>query len=325
MRPARRQGQAADGPGSSGFTRPVCLALWQGALRRPESWAAELREVARSAKAQGAELLLTPELCLPGFHFFGSQGFAAEPEAVESELCGIARELGLALCVGYAERRRPHRCASAGSASGGSGGVDDEGAAARDFWNTAVLVDGKGELRLRYRKHHLWGNEGNLGLTASEEDLQVVDLAFEGPAGPCTIRTSLLICYDVEYPEMVRILACEPHRAELVLVPTALPYTEPNAATKIVPARAMENRIFIAYCNYPCVQRVDGEYFCGNSCIAGPDAEFVAGPFGWEEEKLLLGNIGWTEHLRWLAEETPYLRDRRPDFYRSQGHCQEKS
>merc|ERR1711972_1092570 len=116
--------------------------------------------------------------------------------------------------------------------------------------------------------------------------------------------------------------ACKPHSVQLLLVPTALPYTEPNAAKKIVPARAMENRIFVAYCNYPCISRVDGEYFCGHSCVAGPDAEIWAGPLDWAEERLLQCDVGWTEHLKWLGHETPYLNDRRPDFYRFQGHCQ---
>lgn len=291
--------------GAVTFNRPVKLALWQGALQSSRDWEAELRSQARAAAGQGAELMLTPELCVPGFHLFGRAGFQASPSEVEAAICSIAREEGLALCVGYAERRL----------DGGEG-----------FWNTAVLVDKTGELRLRYRKHHLWGNEGGLGLTASDEDLEVVELELAGPGrASCTVRVSILICYDVEYPEMVRILACRPRQVDLLLVPTALPYTEPNAATRIVPARAMENRIFVAYCNYPCVPRVDQEYFGGHSCVAGPDAEFVAGPLDWSEERLLVCEVGWSDHLRWLAKETPYLRDRRPDFYRSQGLCQRGS
>lgn len=289
---------------AGGFDRPVRLCLWQGALHSVEGWAAELRSHARSAKAKGAELLLTPELCVPGFHLLGavSGGFAKfpTPQSVEEEVMRIAREEGVALCVGYAEKQKV-----------GEG-----------IWNTALLVDAAGDLRQRYRKHHLWGNESNLGIVASNEDLEVVELHFPGPPSPCTVRTSVLICYDVEYPEMVRLLACAPRSVELLLVPTALPYTEPNTATKIVPARAMENRIFVAYCNYPCISRVDGEYFCGHSCVAGPDGELLAGPCDWAEERLLFCNAGWTDHVRWLAQETPYLQDRRPDFYRSQGHCQ---
>lgn len=280
----------------SGFDRPVRIALWQGAIHSARQWAVELRGQVKAAKAAGSELLLTPELCVPGFHIFPKQGFRESPEAVEAEICQIARESEIALCVGYAERRK-----------------DSSG-----FWNTAVLVDAAGCLKLRYRKHHLWGNETGLGIDACDEDLEVAELLLPGPPSPCVVRTSILICYDVEFPEMARALACPPRSAELLLVPTGLPYTEPNAATRIVPARAMENRIFVAYCNYPCVPRVDWEYFCGHSCVAGPDAEFLAGPCDWAEERLLLCAAGWTDRLTWLASETPYLRDRRPGFYQRQ-------
>ncbi|CAK0790006.1 unnamed protein product [Prorocentrum cordatum] len=145
-------------PAGARFSRPVRLALWQGALNAPGEWEAELREVARSAKEGGAELLLTPELCLPGFHFFGHSGFSAQREAVEARIATIASEEGLALCVGYAERRH----------------------GARDFWNTAVLVDSAGQVRHRYRKHHLWGNEANLGIVASDEDLEACPTTVPG-------------------------------------------------------------------------------------------------------------------------------------------------
>ena len=72
-------------------------------------------------------------------------------------------------------------------------------------------------------------------------------------------------------------------------MPTALPYTEPNVSTKIIPATAMQNRLFIAYCNLPCLQRVSGEYFAGHSCVAGPDGNHWAGPMGWSDEPRLQG------------------------------------
>jgi predicted amidohydrolase len=221
------------------------------------------------------------------------------PAQVEETLCKIARDEALALCVGFAEKREE----------------------ALGFWNTALLIDALGEVKLRYRKHHLWGNEANLGICRSDDDLAVVQLDLPGPPA-CRIRTSMLICYDVEFPEMVRVLALPPKNVQLLLVPTAMPYTEPNSAIKMVPARAMENRIFIAYCNYPCLPRVDGEYFCGHSNIVAPNADFSAGPCDWAFDGLLFGKIGWNDTLTWLATETPYLSDRRAQFYASQGLCQ---
>ena len=40
------------------------------------------------------------------------------------------------------------------------------------------------------------------------------------------------------------------------------------------------------------------------------------------KEGLLHCTVGWTEELAYLTRETPYLCDRRPKFYASQGLCQ---
>jgi len=284
------------------FRRPVRISLWQGALEAPEvaTWKRQIRKRAQEAKAKGAEILLTPELMLPGYDVFGKQGFDLDPKDIEDEIKKCAMEVGLVLCVGFAESIE-----------------ERDRAPGKTHWNTALLVDSHGTVVLRYRKHHCWGNEGNLGLQESSDNICVANLKLPDGA---LIRTSILICYDVEYPEMVRIVASQ--KAELILVPTALPYTEPNVSTKIIPATAMQNRLFIAYCNLPCLQRVSGEYFAGHSCVAGPDGNHWAGPMGWSDEGLLHCTVGWTEELAYLTRETPYLCDRRPKFYASQGLCQ---
>ena len=77
----------------------------------------------------------------------------------------------------------------------------------------------------------------------------------------------MAICYDVEFYELVRAYALA--GAEIVLVPTVnmQPYT--GIATRVVPARAEENEIYVAYAN-----RVGSEgnfEYCGLSCVVGPD------------------------------------------------------
>ena len=61
------------------------------------------------------------------------------------------------------------------------------------------------------------------------------------------LKAALLICYDVEFPESVRALALA--GAELVIVPTALMQPFDVVAKTIVPARAYENQLFVAYAN----------------------------------------------------------------------------
>ena len=59
------------------------------------------------------------------------------------------------------------------------------------------------------------------------------------------LKIGILICYDVEFPEAVRSLALD--GAELVAVPTALIRPFAIVARTLVPARAFENQVHVAY------------------------------------------------------------------------------
>ena len=90
-----------------------------------------------------------------------------------------------------------------------------------------------------------------------------------------------MICYDVEFPEMIRHLALS--GADLVLVPTALPASEHAAfiARSIIPVRAFENQVFVAYANH--AGRDDAFAYAGLSGIAAPDGsdELRSATRGW--------------------------------------------
>ena len=62
-----------------------------------------------------------------------------------------------------------------------------------------------------------------------------------------TVKTGAMICYDREFPESARILMLK--GAELILVPNACPM-EINRISQLR-ARAFENMLAIATCNYP--------------------------------------------------------------------------
>lgn len=86
------------------------------------------------------------------------------------------------------------------------------------------------------------------------------------------LQIGLLICYDVEFPERVRNLALQ--GAELILVPTALVQQWDVVAQRLVPTRAFENGVYVAYANH-C--GADGDaMFLGQSCIVSPTGQDVA-------------------------------------------------
>ncbi|MDQ3367810.1 MAG: carbon-nitrogen hydrolase family protein [Myxococcota bacterium] len=114
----------------------------------------------------------------------------------------------------------------------------------RRTYNTALVIDPRGELRARYRKVHLFDVDIPGGATLRESDatcagdeLVVVEIGG-APVG-------LSICYDVRFPELYRRLVKE-HGAEVLLVPAA--FTAHTGAAHwelLLRARAVENQAWV--------------------------------------------------------------------------------
>lgn len=264
---------------------PLRTALLQGPGGVPASPADSLRalaDAAARAAAQGARLLVTSELFLTGYAIGDRAAVRALAERADgpaaAEVAAVARRHGIAVAYGFPE-------------------LDGEA-----VHNTVRLVGPDGTALAAYRKAHLFGDYERATYTPG--DRPVVQAELDG------VRIGLLICYDVEFPEAVRAHALA--GTELLLVPTALmrPYeTVPNV---LVPARAYENGIHIAYANR-CGP--EGDYdFAGLSCLAGPDGT-VRARAGYGAELLVADADPGV--LRAARAETPYLTDRRPELYRS--------
>ena len=111
-------------------------------------------------------------------------------------------------------------------------------------WNTAVVVDPRGELVARYRKVHLFDVDIPGGATLRESDataggdsLSVVDIAGA--------KVGLSICYDVRFPELYRALVCD-RGAEVLMVPAA--FTAHTGAAHwhlLLRARAVEDQAWV--------------------------------------------------------------------------------
>lgn len=241
---------------------------------------AALAAAAAAAAEGGARLLICPEMFLTGYAI-GPAAVAALAEPADGpsarRAAAIAAENGVAVLYGYPER-------------GADGRV----------YNAALLVDRDGRQLANHRKTHLFG--------ALDRE------AFSAGDGPPTLavldglRLGILICYDVEFPENVRLLAV--HGADFVAVPTALMEPYDFVARSLVPARAYENQLFLAYVNR-CGREGDLRYH-GLSCVIGPDgAELARAGTG---EAMLLADLD----PALLAASRPhntYLADRRPELY----------
>lgn len=239
-----------------------------------------LEKTAADAAAQGARLLVTAELSLTGYALGDRVADLAETADGPSaeRVAGIAARHGIAIVYGFPER--------AGAA----------------VHNTARLVTPDGAAPTDYRKTHLFGGFERAAFTPG--DTPVVQADLDG------LRIGLLICYDVEFPEAVRAHALA--GTQLLVVPTALMRPYEFVAQTLVPARAYESQLHLAYVNR-C--GAEGEYhFAGLSCLVGPDGA-VRARAGTGEE-LLLADVD-PGLIAAARAETPYLADRRPELYRA--------
>ncbi|WP_353473287.1 carbon-nitrogen hydrolase family protein [Salipiger sp. H15] len=233
------------------------LALYQGPPIGGdiEAGLARLERQLLVAAAAGARLLVAPELFLPGYNWPELHGALAQPRGGEwcRRLSDMAAAAGCGLCVGWAER-------------------DGE-----TVYNAATCWDATGAEAGHYRKIQLFGPMEKASFAPGDAYCL---FEFEG------MRTSMLICYDVEFAPHVRALA--QRGAELILVPTANPAGFEHVSKVFVPARAAESNVTIAYANF-CGPDA-GLEFGGNSVIVGPDARVIAR--AGTTETLLIAEVG---------------------------------
>ncbi|PZX10285.1 putative amidohydrolase [Palleronia aestuarii] len=219
-----------------------------------EAGLARIDAVARAAALVGAQMVVFPELFLPGYNRPDLHAAMAQPRDGEwaGRVAAIARAASCGITLGWAER-------------------DGEA-----VYNAASAFGADGAALGHYRKIQLFGAMENASFSPGS-DYCLFDL--------CGVRTGLLICYDVEFAPHVRALA--QRGAKLVLVPTANPTGFEHVSTAFVPARAAEMDLTIAYANF--VGTEGDMIYGGRSIIAGPDARPLAAAGG--SEALLVADI----------------------------------
>jgi len=181
----------------------------------------------RESVAAGADVVVLPELVTSGYVF------ASQPEA---EAVAVTRRHQI--FVDWAN--------AAGSAVviGGFAEHANDGR----LYNSAALVDSSG-VRAVYRKTHLWDRE-KLFFTPGPDVPPVVQTRVG--------RIAVLVCYDLEFPELTRGVALA--GADLMVVPTNWPLVprppgERAPEVIIAMAAARTNHVAIACCDRTCAER----------------------------------------------------------------------
>jgi predicted amidohydrolase len=258
------------------MTSPLTLALYQCAPRPLDVAGNLLRldRAARQARAGGADMLVCPEMFLTGYNI-GPSAVAQLAQPADGEyaqaVSEIAQRHGLAIVYGYPER-----------APDGS------------IFNAAQCIDANGQRALHYRKTHLFGALDKTQFAAGDLSAALVDIKGW--------RVSLLICYDVEFPENTRRLALA--GADLIVVPTANMADFDFVATTLVPVRAYENQVFVAYANYTGPE--GNLHYGGLSTVAAPDGASIVQAA--RDETLVLATLG-PERLDAARRHCTHLAD----------------
>jgi len=128
---------------------------------------------------------------------------------------------------------------------------------------------------------------------------------FNTPFG----KIGLLICYDLNFPELAKALTLQ--GADLLICISASPSTTRKYFETLLPARALENTVFVAYVNLAGNQE-DLIYWGGSQVYDPLGTLLIKAPYF--EESIITCDIN-LKILESVRARRPLLRDIRPEIY----------
>lgn len=205
-----------------------------------------LERMEAAIAAADADLIVFPELATTGYHVFEDLPSLAEPVPgpTTDTLGTAAADAETEVLFGMP--------------------VLDDG----DVYNCAVWLTADGEVRTRYDKRHLWGDERNIFTPGKTYTV------VEAPFG----RVGVQICYDLNFP--AASVAFARAECDMIINISAWTVTMERDWYTLLPARAVEQGAYVVGCNRAGTEA--GNTFCGRSTVIGPDGttdvELADGP-----------------------------------------------
>lgn len=252
------------------------------------------------AAAQGVNLIVFPEETITGFGTCGVREYSAEDKEYMHRACELVPE-GNTTQV-FIDQAKKHNMYIV------FGIAEAEPDRAEVSYNTAVLVGPEGFVG-KYRKHHLPVNERFYHYPGTG-DFPVFDTEIG--------KIGLMICYDIVFPEVARILAVK--GAQIICSPTCWPNMthEDDSPTQLAyelypTARAWENQVFFVVSNYAMI------YAAGHSRIVGPGPLKGVLATTYYEEGMAVAEADIVEDIMksrsdW-TDGNDNLKDRKPGLY----------
>ncbi|MCK5646992.1 MAG: carbon-nitrogen hydrolase family protein [Anaerolineales bacterium] len=256
-------------------------------LLKPDKNLKKIVRLANEAADLGARVMVFPECAVTGYALSAEEAdeFAQPiPGPVTHRLVELCRERDIYVALGLIEKFQQNL-----------------------LFNSSVLIGPEGLIGC-YRKTHLplLGVDRYLAQAGS----------LSGPFGTNVGSIGMLICYDLRFPEPIRVLALK--GAQIILVSTAWPSAASLYPEFMAQARSAENSIYLVAANRVGEER--GTRYLGRSVITGPNGELLAEGSS-ESEEILLAKIDPQRSLekRRIFKPDEYeldlFGDRRPELY----------
>jgi predicted amidohydrolase len=221
----------------------------------PAANLATISDAMRAAKADGAEILFTPEMSGYLDRDRTRAAVRVVPEEKDVVLAGVrslAETLGLWVAIGSLAVTDP---AAPGKAR-----------------NRAYLIDGQGAIRARYDKMHLFDVDLPTGESWRESNSYS---AGEGAVVATTpwARIGLTICYDLRFPDLYRTLSDA--GAAILSIPAAFTVPTGEAHWHVLQrARAIEAGCYVIAAAQAGLHE-DGRQTYGHSLVIDPWGEVL--------------------------------------------------
>ena len=174
-------------------------------------------------------------------------------------------------------------------------------------YDTAVIINSNGAICSVYRKLHMYD-----ALGFRESAKMIAGNTIEKPVKTSAGNLGLMICYDVRFPEVSRILAI--NGADILAVPSAWVHgimKEEHWQT-ILKARAIENGSYVA-----APDQV-GHIFSGRSMVVDPFGIVILDMGNREGMEVIEIDKSRIQKAR---ESLPLLKNRRTDVYSITSVC----
>jgi len=257
----------------------ACVQMETLPNRADENFSRAVALVCEASKNQ-PDVILLPETWNTGFAPDRLDPTQADDDGArtKSTFSALAAELGVNIVAGSVTNRK-------------AGGV----------YNTAYVFDRAGRCVCSYDKTHLF--------TPMDEDKtyqkgnSLARFTLDG------VSCALIICYDLRFPELIRMLALP--GLDVLFVVSQWPETRISHLEVLSQARAIENQMFVALCN-SCGTAYETK-FGRHSAVIDPWGAVLAQAD--DRQSIVFAEADW-KILRQIRSTIPVFRDRRPELYR---------